>query len=405
MRKILFIVIDGLADRPIKAFGGKTPLEAAKTVNLDLMAQKGLCGLLKPVFRGSFPNSSDAHLSLFGYSLKTNYVGRGVFETLGVGFCLHKGDVAIRGNFATLDSKGRIIDRRAGRIKNTAPLIKTLQGIKIDGVDCFVIAGIAHRVMVILRGKNLSDKISESDPEKIMVKPKIIKPLKRPGGRKADAVVTAKILNEFSQQAAEILKNHQFNKKREQTGLLPANYILLRAAGQMKPLANFEKKWGTKPCTVSLGLYQGVAKALGMAVLENVALQTSIEEKVKIAIDGLKKYDFCFLHFKDVDESGHDGDCLAKKKNIEKIDKTLAMALSLPNALVVVTADHATPCLVKQHTADSVPALIYQTDVGKDVYGQLKPAEKFSEKACQKAGWGVRLSNSFMKMVMRLAKK
>ncbi len=410
MNKILFVVIDGLGDKPQKQLGYRTPLEAAQTPNLDLMAQKGLTGLLKPVFTGSFPSSSDAHLSLFGYGLKSHYIGRGVFEALGNGVELKKGDVALRGDFSSLNDKGKIIDRRAGRIKNTEPLIKALQGIKIRGVDFLVVRGIAHRVSVVLRGKNLSAKISEGDPQKIGVKPKKIKPLKFRGGRKADAVFTAKIINEFLGKSYEILKKHPFNQQRKKAGFMQANYLLLRTPSQLQPVISFKRKWGLEPCNVtSGGLYQGIAKVLGMQTIQiqkqSGKKNISLADKIKASQSALKKYDFCYLHIKDVDEPSHDGNCLAKKKAIEKVDEGLSSLLNFKNTIIVVTADHATPCALKQHTADPVPALVYQVLSEKAGCSQLNPAKKFSEKECQKAGWGVRLSNSFMKMVVRLAKK
>lgn len=393
MKKILFIILDGLGDRPIKELGNKTPLEAAKTPNFDFLAGNGVCGLIEPVYQGSFPTSKDAHLSLFGYDLRKWRMNRGVFEVLGIGMDLKKEDIALRGNFSTIDSNFKIIDRRAGRISDTKPLIKALQGMTIQGVKFLLGIGVSYRLGIILRGKNLSDKISDGDFHKAGIKaPKVLAQ-----ENKKEAKFTAKVLNEFLLKSHQILKNHPLNKRRIKKGQLPANYILMRAAGKLKKLPSFQKKWKLKSCCIAGGvLYKGIASVFKMDLIKVKGAtgksDTNLQGKIKAAKKSLNKYDFCFLHIKATDNFSHDGDFLGKKKFIEKIDKNLPLLFNMKNTLIVVTGDHSTPCKAKEHTADPLPVLVF--GFKKD------EVRKFSEKECGKGKIGRIKSLGFMKKVL-----
>ena len=379
--KILFIILDGLGDRPIKKLGNRTPLEAARTPNLDFLAKEGLCGLIKPVYQGSFPTSKDAHLSLFGYDLRKWAMGRGVFEVLGIGMELKKTDVALRGNLASVDAKMKIIKRRASRTEDLTRFIKPVQGLKIDGIKFLVGPGTDYRLGVIMRGRGLSEKVSDNDLHITAIRPQKVRPL----DRSKEAEFTARVLNKFLQRTHLILENHPLNQKRKKQGSLPVNYILLRTAGRLKPIPPFQQKWGLRACCVAgAGLYKGIARVLGMDLLKVKGAtgdeQTNLEGKIKTAKRALKKYNFCFLHIKATDDFSHDGDFMGKKRFIERIDRHLKNLLDLKDALIIVTGDHSTPCALKQHSADALPVLVWgdQTD----------GVEKFSEKACQKGGLG-----------------
>lgn len=391
--KILFIILDGLGDRPIKELGNKTPLEAAKTPNFDFLASNGTCGLIEPVYQGNFPSSKDAHLSLFGYDLKKYHMGRGVFEVLGIGMKLKKEDIALRGNFSTIDSNFKIIDRRAGRISDTKPLIRALQGMNIEGVKFLLAPSISHRLGLVLRGRNLSEEISDGDFHKVGIKAPKIKPL----DKSSKARFTARVLNEFLLRTHQILKEHPLNKKRIKNGQLPANYILVRETGKIKKLPSFEKKWGLKACCVAGGLlYKGIAKVLGMDLIKvkgaTGKADTNLEEKFKAAKKSLKEYDFCYLHVKATDNFSHDGDFLGKKKFIEKIDRNLPLLFNLKNTLIIITGDHSTPCKVREHTTDPLPVLVF--GLGKD---EIK---EFSEKECRKGKIGGIKSKNFIKKIL-----
>ena len=397
MFKILFIILDGLGDKPIKEFGNKTPLEKAKTPNLDYLVQNGICGLISPVFFGDFPTSKDAHLSLFGYDLKKWSIGRGVFEALGIDMKLKKGDIALRGNFATIDKEFVIIDRRAGRISEPDSLIKRLNGIIIDRVKFFLKKSVSHRFALILRGKNLSEKISDGDFHKSKIRAPEIKPI----DKTKSAEFTASILNKFLIKTSEILKEHPLNKERGEKGFLPANYLLVREAGKLKEIPSFKKKWQRKSCCIAGGgLYKGIAKVLKMDLIKvkgaTGRADTDISGKLKAAKKAFKKYNFCYLHIKATDNFSHDGDFLGKKKFIEKFDSFLPILFDLKNTIIVITADHCTPCKVREHTKDPVPVLVYGN--GKN------GVQKFCEKNCKYGKLKLIKSIDFLKRLRVLAK-
>lgn len=395
MKKILLIVIDGLGDRPISQLGNKTPLEAAKTPNLDFLAKNGICGLVLPWIENSQPTSEDTHFALFGYNPKKSNPGRGVLEVLGIGEKILKDDICFRGNFATVGENLIIINRRAGRIERTESLIRDLNKIKVKGAKIIIKRAFGHRFGLILRGKNLSEKVTSNDPKKAGVKTlKIL-------AKEKKAKKTVKILNEFLEKAWAILENHPLNRKRKKEGKLPANYILLRGAGKFKKIKNFKEKYGLKASFICGGtLYKGIGKYLGMEEIKmkgaNGTVNTNLRGKFLAARSGIKKYDFIFLHIKAADNLAEDGNFLGKKVFIEKIDKNLKSILNLKNTLIVVTADHSTCSLLKRHCLEPVPVLIFGS--GRDEVG------KFSEIACKKGKLGKFSQLKLMSAILKLAK-
>jgi len=396
-KKILLIVMDGLGDEPIPELGNKTPLESAQTPHLNQLAKEGICGLVKPyLFKNQKkPDSDISHLAIFGYDPQKYYLGRGPYEAVGIGLELQKGDIALRVNFATVDNNFKIIDRRAGRIDDTHLLINSLKGIEINGVKFILKKSFGHRAVLVLHSKNkkLSDKISNGDPKKVGLKVKEILPL----NKEKSARFTAQILNEYLKKAHLILKNHLLNKNREQQGLLPANYLLVRGAGKMKETPSFQKKYGLRACCIAGGaLYKGIAKILGMDLINvrgaNGFVNTNLKGKILAAMDCLKKYDFVFLHIKATDSLAEDGNFMAKKEFIEKIDSHLRNLIKLNNALIIITADHSTSSLLKSHCKKPVPILIFGRE--KD------NVEEFSEKACKKGKLGILNQLEIMKKIL-----
>ena len=397
-KKILLIVIDGLADKPIPQLGKKTPLEAAHTPYLDQLAKNGICGIVLPyLFKNQEkPDSDICHLAIFGYDPKKYYLGRGPYEAAGVDLKLKVGDVALRVNFATIDNNFRVIDRRAGRISQTEPLINSLNKIEINGVKFILKKSFGHRAVLVLQSKNkkLSAKISDGDPKKVGLKVKEISPL----NKKKSAIFTAQILNEYLKKSYLILKDHPLNKKRKQKGLLPANYLLVRGAGQMKKTPSFQEKYGLKACCIAGGaLYKGVAKILVMKLIKvkgaNGFVNTNLKGKILMAKNCLKKYDFVFLHIKATDSLAEDGNFIGKKEFIERIDKNLKPLLNLKNVLIVVTGDHATCSLLKRHCLEPIPLLIF----GREKDG----VKKFSEKACKKGKLKIIKQLDLMKKILK----
>ncbi len=392
MKKIVLMIIDGLGDRPVSSLEGKTPLEAAITPNLDKWAREGACGLVSTFqfpFEGK-PTSEGTHIALFGF--KESFLGRGPYEAAGCGIELKEGDLAFRVNFATVGDDLVVKDRRAGRIKEKQILIDALSGIEIKGIKFLLKNSVEHRAALVLRGKGLSDKVGKNDPGETGVKTKEIKAILKEGE------FTARILNKFIQRAYDILKDHPFNRGRE----FPANYLLIRGSGVYEEIKGFEDKYGLRGCCVAGGsLYKGIAKTVGMELVESEKFtgrtNTDLESKFKALNKCLKKYDFIFCHIKGTDTLGHDGDCRGKKKFIEKIDKNVPLLSREEDVLWVITADHSTPCEIKDHSEDPVPILVYGAFADK--------TKEFSEKECAKGALGRMDQEEVMDRIIQLAKE
>lgn len=399
MKKIILIILDGLGDSPIPKLKGKTPLESARTLFLDFMAKNGICGLAVPKFEGAAPTSEEGHFSLMGYDPKRYQIARGIITATGVGFKAQKQDVALRGNFSTIDEKMNMLDRRAGRIKNTKALIKAISGIKVQGIEFLIKSASEHRIAVLMRGKGLSPRISHGDPfyGELGKKARRIKAL----DKTKEAKFTAKVLNEFLDQTHDILKHHSVNQKRERKGLPVANYILTRGASSLPDLPSFESKYELKSCFIAgKYLYQQIGRILGMKVIKvrgaTGTFDTNLRAKFTAVKKAWKKYDMVVLHLKAADSLAEDGDFEKKKEFIEKVDRKIRRLFSLENTLIVVTADHSTCSLLKRHCDALIPVLIFGN--GKD------KVKKFSEKDCKKGGLGKIKQVDLMKEILKLSK-
>lgn len=382
--KIIFIVCDGLGDRPISELDDKTPLESARTPNLDKMAQQGICGTMLARGDKIYPESHTAHLGLFGYDPKTHAIGRGPFEAAGINMELEPGDICFRANMGTVDDKLIIIDRRAGRIDNTSEYAQLFNKTVINGVTFLLKKATAYRVGLIMRGKGLSANITDGDPHKVGKKALEVKPK----DKSKEAAFTAKVLNEFLEKTHEQLKKLPSNKKREKQGKFPANYFLVRGAGVYPKIDSFQEKYGLKAaCIAGAGLYKGIGKVLGMKIIEVQGAtgkpDTNLNAKIDKTIDLYQDFDFFYVHFKAADSFGEDGNYQGKKDFIEKkIDKAIKPLFNLKDALVVVTADHSSPCVLKDHSTDPVPLLIWGKQIKAD------KVEHFGEKECSQGSLG-----------------
>jgi 2,3-bisphosphoglycerate-independent phosphoglycerate mutase len=391
--KCIFIILDGLGDRPIKELGELTPLEAANTPNMDFLAANGSCGMLQPVEPTIAPESGPALFEIFGYSPFLDfYPGRGPLEALGTGFDLKENDLAFRVNFATIEND-KIIDRRAGRIKDVSIFEKVLS-FELNNVQFIFKAGTEHRGALILRGKNLSKELTDSDLRKENLPPLALKPLL------PAADFTARILNQYLQKANEILSEHPANKERKQNGQLPANYLLLRGAGFFREVMPFNEKYNLKSCCIAgAGLYKGIARFFKMDLAAIKAAtggkDSNIENKISKAVEMLGNYDFVWVHIKATDLYSHDGDFNGKKEVLEKIDKRLEIIKNV-DCLKVITGDHSTPCEVKDHSNEPVPILISGN------LGEKGLLEKFGEKNCKKGKLGIIIGKDLMPKIMDL---
>ncbi len=384
--KILFLVLDGISDRPCPSLGGTTPLAAAHKPVLDKLAAEGICGIMDTIAPGVRPGSDTAHLALLGYDPFKYYTGRGPLECVGTGIDMKPGMIGFRCNYATLSPDGMIIDRRAGRIHDTEALSKAIQeGIDLleFGVRVTFRSGAGHRAALALEGEGLSHCVSSNDPKKEGVTPLKITPLRK--GEKEDR--TAAICNEFVRQSTKILFDHPINQARAEQGLAPANIVLMRGAGEMGDFEPFQKKYELSGSVISAAsLITGIGKAVGLPHIEVPGItgsqNSNIPGKVAAAIKELETKEFVLMNIKGADESGHDGLCEQKKAFIERIDPLLEPLLALEDTIIIITGDHSTPCCIKDHSADPVPVLIRGNGVRMD------DVVRYDEYQCAKGGLG-----------------
>ena len=389
--KTLFIILDGVGDRPWK---GKTPLISANKKNIDEICEEGINGVMHTIDRGIIPGSDTAHLALFGYDPYRYYKGRGTFEALGAGFSLEKGDIAFRVNLGTVDNNLIIQDRRAGRdAYRLKELLESIDGMDIDGIKVIAKHTTEHRGVVILKGKNLTNKISDIDPHKTGVKVLKCKPMEK------KAEFTASIVNKLVDKAYKIFSEHEVNKERKKKGKLPANYLLLRGAGIYEDVESFKERYNIKACCIAGGaLYKGVARYLGMDVIDvkgsTGTVNTDLRAKAKAVSDNFERYDFIFVHIKGTDSASHDGNFDLKKKMIERIDSEFISEIKDLECIKVLTGDHSSPVILKRHSSDPVPILLWNTDVRKD------KVKTFNEISCAEGGLGHLRGKDVMKIIL-----
>ena len=358
------IISDGVADRPVPELNNRTPLQVARKPNMNELAKRGICGLMHTIAPGVAPGSDTAHLALLGYDPFKVYTGRGPFEAAGAGIRLKPGDIAFRVNYATVNDNLIVRNRRAGRIRDTQELEASIKRIKLPGVRLIFKSTTSHRATLVLRGKGLSHKVTDSDPHRERVKIRRVKPLAR------EAAKTAKLLNEFMNKTHKVLQDHPFNEKREKEGLLPANYLLLRGAGVVPHLPSLKERFGIKgACVAAAALVKGVCRLAGMAIIDvpgaTGTVNTDLDAKRLATVKALKDHDFVLLHIKGFDEVSHDGDYEAKVHFIERVDGLIKQLADAADYLVL-TADHTTPVTVREHTGDSVPVVIAGPGVRSD---------------------------------------
>ena len=381
-------MLDGVGDLPHPDLAGKTPLEAATTKNMDVLAKNGIMGQVISVGKGIAPESDIAVFNMLGYKFQhSNYAGRGVIEAIGVGIDFRDGDLALRGNFATLDHEGKIIDRRAGRKieREDAEKISNEIEKKIrfsnPNTSVVVAPTIGHRIIVRLRNsKPLSSEITNTDPayarmdgmgiaKAVTDFMKIEKCI--PLEQTKNATDTANLVNEFTEQSLEIMKKSDVNKQRLKKNKKLLNSILLRDAGNkypnVKPINDLHSM--NFSCIVDMPVEVGISNILKMKAF-NAGGLTDYEKKASIAAQAMDTENAIYVHLKGPDEFGHDGDAIGKMKNIEEIDKRFFGALldhiDVSKIAVMISADHSTPCIYKGHSDDPVPLLISGDMISND---------------------------------------
>jgi len=374
--KIVLLVMDGLGGLPHPE-SGRTEMETARILNLDSLAQEGVCGMIYHVGIGITPGSGPGHLALFGYDPLRYRIGRGALEAVGIDFDLGPQDVAARGNFCTVDDGGLVVDRRAGRIDSDtcARLCAELRTIELPGAELFVEPVREHRFLLVLRGDGLSDALSETDPQKVGVPPVEVEAVA------PEAQGTAKLVSTFVAGARERLRHHR-----------PANMVLLRGFARRPDLPSFPDVFGLRAAAIAFyPMYRGLAKLVGMTALPT---GPSLSDSLAALREHWGQFDFFFVHYKATDSAGEDGDFQRKVAKLEEVDAIIPELLSLKPDVIIVTGDHSTPSTYRAHSWHPVPFVL------RSRWCQPDPAQAFNELDCQKGSLGLFAATEIMPLAM-----
>ncbi|MEM2561608.1 MAG: 2,3-bisphosphoglycerate-independent phosphoglycerate mutase [Candidatus Bathyarchaeia archaeon] len=401
--KILLIVGDGMADRPLKELGGLTPLEAAKPMSMDRLATSGISGFMNALSLGVAPGSDVANLAILGYDPHRVYTGRGGFEAVGAGIELRDDDLAFRCNFATIDSAFNVLDPRAGRIGDEArELTEALGDIRLKSAPNIQVIfkhTLGFRGVLVLRGEGLSEKIELKAPEAGLKIDDI-----RPTDDSEGAKLTAEILREFVKETYRILRDHPINRRRRGRGLPPANAIIPWGVGRRPHLKSFRELYGLRgACVAAVSLIKGICRLADMTVIEvrgaTGDVDTDTLAKAEAAIEALEKHDLVFLHVEGPDEASHDGDLEGKLTIIRKIDAMIGKIMShisLDEACIALMADHTTSLRLRRHTADPTPISIAYAEALRD------DVQHYSEREALRGGLGRIKGIEVMPMLMNI---
>jgi 2,3-bisphosphoglycerate-independent phosphoglycerate mutase len=384
--RIILLVLDGLGGLPDPETG-LTELEAAATPNLDRLARGAALGMQLPVATGISPGSGPGHLSLFGYDPAQYDIGRGVLSALGVGFAVKPGDVAIRLNFASIDAEGRITDRRAGRPtdEENRRLVKKLQeNVKgPGGIEVFFESEKEHRAVLVMRGRQLSAELADTDPQEEGVPPLPAK------AKKPEAEETAKLLQMILDNAFDVLKDEKV-----------ANGIIARGIDAYHPFPTFFERYMLRARAIAkYPMYRGVARLVGM---DGARVPDGDAETVTVLEEDFDDYEFHFVHFKAMDSRGEDGDFEAKMKAIAAVDELIPRIEALEPDVLLITGDHSTPSRLRAHSWHPVPVMIASR------WTRPQPDATFGERSCARGELGIVQGRDLMTLALahagRLAK-
>lgn len=426
-KQIFYVILDGLGDDPLDPLGGRTPLEAAATPNLDRLAKDGRNGYVTTVGEGIAPESDIAVLSILGYDPHEHHTGRGPLEAVGAGIDMRDGDLAYRVNFATVEADGDgwdIVDRRVGRDLTSeeahALAAEVREKVTLEDAAFDFRATVGHRGVLVLRadGRPLSAEVENSDPaygrqgalgvakETFENRVVTVAPV---AGNEEDpsAHLAARLTNRWLQAAYEVLEASEVNRKRVAAGKLPGNFILTRDGGDHLPkLTPFKEQFGPQMgCFVEMPVELGIARLTKMGVVEaptGIPESEQYEAWATLALEAIGGYDGLYIHIKGPDVPAHDGDHEGKIASIEAIDSIffagLLEGLDLSKAIVAVTADHSTSCARKAHTDGPVPLLISGGSVSPD------GVETYGETASREGAIGHLLGPQIMPNLVSLAR-
>ncbi len=400
--KYIIVLGDGMADEPIDALGGKTPLQVASTPSLDFLAKNGKVGMLETVPTGFNPGSEIANLSVLGYDVAKVFEGRGSLEAASMGIDILPNEMAMRCNLICIED-GKIKNHSAGHISNeeATELINYLQEELGNEMVSFY-PGISYRHLLII--KNADKRITCTPPHDV------------PGTRYNDVLIksqtkeaeaTADLINDLILKSQKLLSKHPVNLKRISEGKCPANSIWPWSPGYKPSMQTMTELYGIKKGVVisAVDLIRGIGVYAGLEpiIVDGATglYDTNYEGKIDAAIDALKNgVDFVFLHIEASDEAGHEGDVALKIKTIEYLDNRVLCPLIDAikeiddDVAIAVLPDHPTPCRLRTHTADAVPFLIYYNGIDADC------VETFDESSVKKGSYKQLKGDEFIKKLI-----
>lgn len=399
--KYIIVLGDGMADEPVEALGGKTPLQAASTPHIDFLAKNGRNGMLDTIPEGMHPGSEIANLAVLGYDVPRVFEGRGVLEAASMGVDLRPGDLALRCNLICI-SESRIKNHSAGHISNeeAAGLIGFLQ--KMLGNDLIrFYPGVSYRHLLVIRGGNKN--VGCTPPHDVLGTP-FREVLPRPESEEARN--TARLINYLILRSQYLLEDHPVNRNRIAQGLDPANSIWPWSPGYRPYMPTLSELWGIERSAVisAVDLIQGIGVLAGMKVIKvegaTGLYNTNYEGKARAALDALRDHDLVYLHIEASDEAGHEGDHDLKVRTIEYLDyRVVRMLIEETSRMeepvtIAVLPDHPTPCSIRTHTREPVPFLIYTPGVQPD------QVELYDEFAAASGSYGLLRGPEFMQKLL-----
>lgn len=388
--KLVILLGDGMADRPLEALQGRTPLQAAKKPNMDRLAKRGRSGLAMTVPEGFPPGSDVANLSVMGYAPSLYYSGRAPLEAAAMGVALGKGDIAFRCNFVTIVD-GVMKDYSAGHI-STEEGRELIEALKPLMPEQRIYAGVSYRNLLVLKA---AGKAICTPPHDISDQP-----VAGHLPRGPDAGLLIRLMD----AARPILAGHPVNARRAAAGKRPANAIWLWGQGPAPAMPSFTERFGRKGAMISaVDLLKGIGRYAGLQVIDVPGatgnIDTNYEGKVQAALEALKSCDFVYLHIEAPDEMGHEGNTELKMKAIELFDEQVVgpviegLERSGEEWRVLLLPDHATPISIKTHSRDPVPFTIAGSGVMPD------EVQTFDEDAAKRGGYGLVEATKLVEMI------
>lgn len=360
--KYVVILPDGMADRPLEALGGKTPMMAAKKPNMDALAALGECGRARTLYEELPKGSDTANLSVLGYDPRLYYTGRSPVEALGLGVPLGAEDTVFRLNLVTVgrgaDGDLLMLDHSAGKIsdEDAFALVEALRG-EFQNEEISVYNGMSYRHVLVWKNIDCEDLMTP--PHDMLGQ--TVEPRLEEGGVTVGKMIRASM---------KLLEGHPVNKRRVREGLPPANCMWLWGSGKKPSYPAFKEKFGLRGAVITaVPLIRGLAAGMGLDWLSVPGAtggpDTNYRGKAQAALEALKTKDFVFVHIEAPDECGHDGDAAGKIRSIESVDRdivgVLRQGLEGSDYKMLIMPDHATPVEMRTHTAEPVPFIIYDS--------------------------------------------